>query len=143
MEQNYYLVEAMCGHVRRGRYIPIIFPVIAESASEAAKLTRSFPRVKHHAKHAIINVTKTDEEGFYNQKAINSGDPYLKTTAAKKDEGYDAVEISERTVFMSNRNPKDKEEMIKSSKKAKARREKMRMIREVLEGLEELEEEWN
>ena len=48
MEQiKYYNVTAKCGHVGRENYIPISFAVKAQSAKEASKRVRNFPRVKH------------------------------------------------------------------------------------------------
>ena len=53
---RYYEVTAKCGHVGKGFYIPITFPVRAKSAAEAASVTRAFPRVKHDHKDAILIV---------------------------------------------------------------------------------------
>lgn len=44
--KKYFEVQAMCGHVGKGKYIPISFPVIAINGKEAAEKVRSYPRVK-------------------------------------------------------------------------------------------------
>ena len=37
---KYYIVTAKCGHVGRDYYIPIDFPIRAESRTEAAKVAQ-------------------------------------------------------------------------------------------------------
>ena len=74
---SFYLVLCKCGHVGRNMYMPICFPVEAESRKDAAMIARKIPRVKHDHKDAILNCVQTDEEGFNFQREINSGDPYL------------------------------------------------------------------
>ena len=77
---NFYKVTVKCGHVGNRRYIPIHFPVKAETASEAALIAREIPRVKRHNKKAVLNVEKVSYEGYCELKKINSVDPYLKVT---------------------------------------------------------------
>ena len=74
---RYYMVTAKCGHVGRDRYIPIDFPVRADSAREAAAAARLLPRVKHHHKDAILSVVEISCGDYYEQCRINSCDPYL------------------------------------------------------------------
>lgn len=74
---NYFLVTTKCGHVRRTRFIPITFPICAESGKEAAKLARDYARVKHNHKDAILEVKKVSFELYQNQFIINQNDPYL------------------------------------------------------------------
>ena len=38
--KKYFEVQAMCGHVGKGKYIPISFPVIAINGKEAAEKAR-------------------------------------------------------------------------------------------------------
>lgn len=75
--RHYYLVTVKCGHVGKNNYIPITFPTITKTASEAAMLIRNKGRVKHHQKDAILFVEETDYEGFLRQELINHHDPYL------------------------------------------------------------------
>ena len=50
---EFYLVTTKCGHVGKGHYVPITFPIKAENGKEAAKIARMLPRVKHHHWDAI------------------------------------------------------------------------------------------
>ena len=89
---RYYTVTAKCGHVGKNRYIPITFPVKAESAAEAASVTRQMPRVKHHHKDAILSVTEVDRFEYLNLSYVNSFDPYLLCTGRREQMAeYDAI----------------------------------------------------
>lgn len=74
---KYYIVTAKCGHVGKGYYIPIDFPVRAESKTEAAKIARNFPRVKHHHKDAILNCREVSFEEYNKIRKKNQSDTYL------------------------------------------------------------------
>ena len=74
---KYYLVTAKCGHVRRGFYIPVMYPVEALSRSEAAATARKIPRVKHDHHDAILDVTEVSYAEYLCQKYANQIDPYL------------------------------------------------------------------
>lgn len=76
-EQKYYKVTAMCGHVTRGKYILIDFPVIAENGREASARVRVFPRVKHNHKDAIISCLKISFKEYKELKEKNNADEYL------------------------------------------------------------------
>ena len=90
---NYYEVEAKCGHVGRNKYVPIRFAVVAESGSEAASMVRQFPRVKHDHKYAILNVTKIDYERYLEINAINNNNPYLKCKSKHEQKLIDGLEL--------------------------------------------------
>lgn len=92
----YFRVIAKCGHVGRCNYIPIAFPVIAESGKEAARVARNIPRVKHHQKFAILRCDKITYEDFEELKRINESDPYLKCT--NKRELSEISNLEERVV---------------------------------------------
>lgn len=55
-----FKVVVKCGHVGKNRYYPGVFVVKALTASEAASKARNLPRVKHEAKHAILDVKEID-----------------------------------------------------------------------------------
>lgn len=74
---KYYKVTAKCGHVGKGCYIPIDFPVRAESKTEAAKIVRNFPRVKHHHKDAILDCREVSFEEYRAIHEKNQADTYL------------------------------------------------------------------
>ena len=76
--ENYYSVEAKCGHVGRSRFIRIFFPVHASSAKKAAEVARNFPRVKRNHKDCILSVRKIDYECYMSLWRQNSLDPYLR-----------------------------------------------------------------
>ena len=61
---RYFTVTAKCGHVGRDCYIPITFAVKANSAKEAASVTRFLPRVKHHHKYAILYEKEVDFSAY-------------------------------------------------------------------------------
>ena len=93
---NFYLVTTKCGHVGKNSYIPIIFPVKAETGREAASLARQFPRVKHNHKDAILDVRCITLEEFLEIKESNNNDLYLKCHS--KQEQNLIVNLSERMV---------------------------------------------
>ncbi len=74
---KYYIVTAKCGHVGKGYYIPIDFPIKAESKTEAAKIARNFPRVKHHHKDAILDCREVSFEEYNATREKNKADMYL------------------------------------------------------------------
>ncbi len=74
---KYYIVTAKCGHVGRDYYIPIDFPIRAESRTEAAKIARNMPRVKHHHKDAILGCREVLFEEYKVVCEKNKTDAYL------------------------------------------------------------------
>ena len=74
---KYYVVTAKCGHVGRDYYIPIDFPIRAESRTEAAKIARGLPRVKHHHKDAILDCREVSFEEYKAVHEKNKTDTYL------------------------------------------------------------------
>ena len=48
---NYYKVLAKCGHVGKGKYTEVAFPIYSESASEAAQYVLKLPKVKKQKAH--------------------------------------------------------------------------------------------
>jgi len=89
---RYFTVTAKCGHVGKNRYIPITFPVRAESAAEAASVTRQMPRVKHHHRDAILSVTEVDYPEYLDLAYVNRFDPYLTCTSKRAQMAeYDAI----------------------------------------------------
>lgn len=77
MEDNYYIVKAVCGHVGRGWAIDKDFAICAGSGKEAASKVRAYPRVKHDLKYAIKSVTKVDYDEYINQISLNNEDQYM------------------------------------------------------------------
>ena len=89
---RYYEVTAKCGHVGKGYYIPITFSVRAQTAAEAASVTRAFPRVKHDHKDAILSVRKVDFYDYDELRQVNNYDPYLRCRSKREQmREYDAI----------------------------------------------------
>lgn len=99
MNENYYLVEVMCGHVGAFAYIPVVFPILAEDGREAAKKARSIPRVKHHNKYAILNVKKVSYDEYILQQEVNNSDAYLNWRETGCTDEYTDT-VSERIRYM-------------------------------------------
>ena len=79
-----FIVTCKCGHVTRGYYMPIDFPVNAENGREAAAIARFIPRVKHDHKDAILNVRKVDHKDYLKQEELNHNNPYLLCRSRKE-----------------------------------------------------------
>ena len=102
---RYYEVTAKCGHVGKGYYIPIMFSVRAQTAAEAASVTRTFPRVKHDHKDAILSVREVDFYDYDELWQVNNYDPYLRCRSKREQmREYDAIynRIVEETRCESN-----------------------------------------
>ena len=110
---RYYEVTAKCGHVGRGYYIPIGFAVRAETASEAATVTRTMPRVKHDHKDAILSVREVDVFEYDDLQEVNRYDPYLQCTSRREqmleyDAIYNRLVEERRSSFYSERELSEK-----------------------------------
>ena len=77
MTKKYFAVTVKFGHVGQHKCIIKTVPLIAESGKEAAYQARWMPRVKHHAKHAIIDVKEIDLEAYFILMLEKSLDPYF------------------------------------------------------------------
>jgi hypothetical protein len=86
--QYFYAVTCKCGHVGRHRYMPITFPVVADSKKDAARIARDIPRVKHDHKDAILGVKQISLEEFQDLQTINNNDPYLKMKSKYQQKEY-------------------------------------------------------
>ena len=75
-EINYYIVKAKCGHVGKGKYIPIDFPIRSRDAKRAAFIIRQKPGVKHHHSDAILSVRKVSYVEFILYRKIFKDDLY-------------------------------------------------------------------
>lgn len=122
MEQiKYYNVTAKCGHVGRENYIPISFAVKAQSAKEASKRVRNFPRVKHDHKDAILSCIEINEDEFNSLLELNNNDSYL--TCKSKREQKQTCNLINRLVldpnYISFNKKRDKDKLQKISFKLK------------------------
>lgn len=75
---KYFKVRAKCGHVGRNHYILKWFYVRAIDGKDAAKIVRNKPRVKHHHKDAIREVSEIQFEEFSRGIRAMNEDMYFK-----------------------------------------------------------------
>ena len=80
-QSRYFAVKTKNGHtgLGKGYYIPIVYVVMALTASAAAQQARQIPRVKHHKSDAILEVK---EIGLQERQEIimtNREDPFLQS----------------------------------------------------------------
>ena len=120
--KKYFAVTTKCGHVGRKYYLPVTFPVVAESGKEAARLGRDIPRVKHAHKDAILDVREISYEEYLILVDENKNNMYLKCEnkqqqkswcgdikdlvlydAHKKNFGYSILIIKERLEYQQKK----------------------------------------
>ncbi len=90
---NYYLVYAKCGHVGKGNYLEIAFPVYAKTAHDAAQLVLKKPKVKKHLKNAITSVEEIDCEKYFDELEAFKNNDYIKAHS-KRDLVYCELDIN-------------------------------------------------
>ena len=83
-EIHYFQVYCKGGHVKTGYYYPMVLPIAAESKSEAARIARTTPRVKHDHKDAILGVEKISYEEFLSILEENGNNPYYTSTSRQE-----------------------------------------------------------
>ncbi len=81
---QFFIVDAVCGHVGREYAVIKSFAITAKDPKDAAAVCRTLPRVKHHFKYAIRDVRQVSLEQYVIQYTKNAFDPYL--TARNKQE---------------------------------------------------------
>lgn len=77
---QFYIVDAVGGHVGRENAVIKSFAITATGPKEAVAVCRDIPRVKHHFKFAIQKVRKVSLEQYLIQRTWNAFDPYLTAT---------------------------------------------------------------
>ncbi|MFW5838544.1 MAG: leucine-rich repeat domain-containing protein [Bacillota bacterium] len=87
-KQRYFAVTCKCGHVRKGYYIPITFPIIAKNRKAAARLARQKPRVKHHHKYAILRNEEIPYTVYKQLQEANKNDNYLNVKSTHQQKQY-------------------------------------------------------
>ena len=96
-ENTYYIVTAKCGHVGRDHYIPIDFPIEANSAKEAAQKAKQKPRVKRNHPDSILKVEQTTLSKYNEQVKKNEDDPYLNVKSKYQQKAF-ATALNKRKV---------------------------------------------
>lgn len=108
---KYYAVTCKCGHVGVKYYIPIEFPIYANSKKEAAAIARNIPRCKHHHKDCILGVREIAYYEFKEIRNKNKKDPYLCCKSIQEQSMYDlSSRIVEDSHFFNKNIRKVKEE---------------------------------
>ncbi len=80
---NYYLVYAKCGHVGKGNYLEVAFPVYAKTAHDATQIVLKRPKVKKHLKNAITSVEEINYEDYLNELESFKNNDYIKAHSKK------------------------------------------------------------
>lgn len=80
---NYYLVYAKCGHVGKGNYLEVAFPVYAKTAHDAAQMVLKRPKVKKHLKNAITSVEEINYDDYLNELESFKNNDYIKAHSKK------------------------------------------------------------
>ncbi len=75
----YFIVVAKCGHVGKGKYIDVSFPVVAETGKNAANFILRRSKVKKQLKNAITAVYEVNEDIYNSYVDNNYFSDYLKS----------------------------------------------------------------
>lgn len=111
-KQRYFAVTCKCGHVRKGFYIPITFPIIAKNRKAAAQIARAKPRVKHHHKYAILRNEEIPYTVYKHLQEENKNDTYLNIKSTHQQKHY-LDEIKARRVKEPRQKPHTNESLSK------------------------------
>jgi len=99
---RYYIVVAKCGHVGKGKFIDVSFPVIANTGKEAANLILKRSKVKKQLKNAITNVFEVNEDSYNSYLNENFYGEYLQAHF-KREFDSTKYEIKELDLAFSRR----------------------------------------
>lgn len=104
---EFYIVDAVCGHVGRENAVIKHFAVRSANAKEAAAFVRTLPRVKHDYKFAIRNVRLVSFEDYLIQYLKNQFDPYLNANNIQEQrtdcDSIEVLKMSDLEYFKSYR----------------------------------------
>ena len=131
MKKKLYIIEAKCGHVGRNNYTIKAFTTKAENPSKAAQKARSFGRVKHHWKDAIVSVREVTEEEYLAQVDANNNDPYFAAKSIQEQRATcEALEIVAPNIPDERPTTRSEIRGFHFKKDRESKREAFRMIRE-------------
>lgn len=85
---RYYLVTAKCGHVGKGKYYEVQFPIRSESKSEAAQYCLTKPKVKKQLHNAISSVEEITYEEYIEKAIALKEDLYIKAHTKREISDY-------------------------------------------------------
>mgnify|MGYP006903490475 FL=1 len=125
MGNKYFKVICKCGHVGRGHFVRVSFPITAQCASDAADVARYIPRVKHDQKDAILDCVEIDEAEFLAVKKANSEDPYLRCSNPQEQRCIEdfSSRIENEPSFFAKRVKMEKEKSKNAAYKIKKQKE--------------------
>jgi hypothetical protein len=83
--KKFFLVCCKCGHVGRGKFIPLIFPIYAHNAKDAAAVARHLGSVKHNHRDAILWVREVSKKVYLQKRAELDHDIYWQ--GARRNDG--------------------------------------------------------
>lgn len=81
---KYYLVKAKCGHVGKGKYLEVDFPIRAETMSDAAQMCLQRPKVKRHLKNAISSVCEIPYDDYLEMMNTFLDNSYVRSHTKKE-----------------------------------------------------------
>jgi hypothetical protein len=129
-EIKYYAVKTMCGHVGNGKYLEVTFPIKAYSSKEAAEIARWRPRVKHHNKHAILDIKLISYDEYITLIDEQNNDPFIHCSNKQEQKMYCCDLKSNIKTYIDNDtyidNSKHKEKALFIQKKNKAYKEDLK-----------------
>lgn len=119
----FYKVRAKCGHVGKNNFIEVDFPQTAINKRQAAELVRWKSRVKHHAKDAIISVTRINKQEYIDLKENNPSQDYLSCNNPQE----------QRAIDLNNKIKKEKpKERYRKRKSTKPQVDMQKSIKEII-----------
>lgn len=95
---RFFIVTAKCGHVGKGRYIDVDFPVVSENGSEAARNILKRTKVKKQLKNAITSVVEIKEDEYYEFIKKNPFKSYLSAHSSRE---FDLNDYNVKTLTTS------------------------------------------
>lgn len=81
---KYYKVVAKCGHVGKGKYVEVVFPVCCDDAKSAAHQILKHGKVKKQLKNAISSVCEISLDEYLVLKQENTNNIYLRAHCSQE-----------------------------------------------------------
>lgn len=96
-KMKYYLVTAKCGHVGRGKFLEIAFPIYAMTKSDAAQICLKKSKVKKQLKNAISSVYEISFDEYRERMISFKDNGYIRAHTKKEIIGFlDEVQTLDR-----------------------------------------------
>ena len=85
---KYYLVIAKCGHVGKGKYVEVEFPVYAVDKHSASQMCLKLGKVKKHLKNAISNIYEISYEEYLTKLEDYNDNKFVRAHTKKEIVDY-------------------------------------------------------